>query len=113
MGGPSSLRRFLMLLPLLIVAAYLMAPVNKVQAQGCIEYTVWNEQTRRCECPDQWCCDFYYPFIPYGCEMGEATAEKLPISATLFHLLQYEPQVESNGAEFGRLEFLPIAKQEN
>jgi len=27
-----------------------MAPVIQVQAQGCMEYTVWNEQAQRCEC---------------------------------------------------------------
>ena len=42
MSRPSSPRRFRVLLPLLIVAAYLIAPVSQVQAQGCIEYTVWN-----------------------------------------------------------------------
>jgi len=36
--------------PLLIIAAYLMVPVIQVQAQGCMEYTVWNEQAQRCEC---------------------------------------------------------------
>jgi len=36
--------------PLLIIAAYLVAPVIQVQAQGCMEYTVWNEQAQRCEC---------------------------------------------------------------
>ena len=112
MSRPLSPRHFGVLLPLLLVAAYLMAPVNPVQAQGCIEYTVWNEQTQRCECPDQWCCDFYYPFIPYGCEAEEVTAEKLPISSGLFQLLQYEPQAESNGTELLSLEFLPV-KQNN
>ena len=102
---PSSPRRFRVLLPLLIVAAYLMVPVSQVQAQGCIEYTVWNEQTQRCECPDQWCCDFYWPWVPYGCETGEAMVETPTSSPALFQL-QYEPQMEINGAEFLRLEFL-------
>src|SRR5215208_837355 len=115
MSRPSSLRRFRVLLPLLIVAVYLMVPVNHVQAQGCIEYTVWNPQTQRCECPDQACCDYYCPFIPYGCpdkgtegcpETGEAMVEKLTSSPALFQLLQYEPQAEINGTAFLRLEFL-------
>ena len=46
MSRQSSRRRFRVLLPLLIVAAYLMAPVSQVQAQGCIEYTVWNPANR-------------------------------------------------------------------
>lgn len=120
MSRQSSRRRFRVLLPLLIVAAYLMAPVTQIQAQECIEYTVWNPQTERCECPNQACCDFYCPFIPYGCpekgtegcpETGEAMVEKLTSSSALFQLLQNEPQTEINGAEFLRLEFLPIAKQ--
>jgi len=98
MSRPSNFRPFRVLLPLLLVAAYLMAPVTQVQAQGCIEYTVWNEQHQRCECPDQWCCDFYWPFVPYGCETEEARA--------VFKLLPSEPQKEINGAEFQRLEFL-------
>ena len=118
MSRPSSPRRFMVLVPLLIVAVYLMAPVRQVQAQGCIEYTVWNEQTQRCECPDQACCDFYCPFIPYGCpEKGEgncpteaAMVTKFTGSATLFQLLQYGPQREINGAEFLRLKFLSYSK---
>ena len=91
----------------MMVAAYLMAPVSQVQAQGCIEYTVWNEQTQRCECPDQWCCDFYWPFIPYGCpDKGFAMVEKATSSPALFKLLRYEPQREINGGEFVRLKFL-------
>jgi hypothetical protein len=42
MSRPSSPRRFRVLLPLLIVAAYLMVLVSQVQAQECIEFTVWN-----------------------------------------------------------------------
>jgi hypothetical protein len=95
-------------LPLLIVAAYLMAPVSQVQAQYCIEYTVWNDVTQRCECPNQECCDFYCPFIPYGCpdktdgcpEMGEAMAQKRTSSSALFRLLQYEPHAEINRASW-------------
>jgi len=107
MSRPSSPRRFGVLLGLLIVIAYLITPISRVQAQGCIEYTVWNEQTQRCECPDQWCCDFYWPFIPYGCpDKGGVTAEKLSSPSALFELLQYEPQREISGGEFLRLEFL-------
>ena len=108
MSRRSSPRRLRVLLPLLIVAAYLVAPVSQVQAQGCIEYTVYNPETQRCECPDQWCCDFYWPFIPYGCpdpETEEAMVETRTSSPALFQLLQYEPQAEINGAEFMRLEF--------
>jgi len=87
-----------------------MAPISQVQAQGCIEYTVWNEQNQRCECPDQWCCDFYWPFIPYGCPWPEGSEGvamvDLTRSSAVFHVLQYGPQREINGAEFQRLEFL-------
>lgn len=109
MSRQSSGRRLGALLPLLIVAAYLMVPVSQVQAQGCIDYTEWNEQTQRCECPNQECCDFYCPFIPYGCpakgtegcpEMGEAMAEKRTSSSALFRLLQYKPQAEINRASW-------------
>lgn len=107
MSRPSNPRRFRVLLGLLIVIAYLMAPISQVQAQGCIEYTVWNEQTQRCECPDQSCCDFYWPFIPYGCpDKGGVTAAKLSSPSALSQLLQYEPQREINGGEFLRLQFL-------
>ena len=120
MSRPFSPRRFRVLLPLLMIAAYLtapMAPISQVQAQECIEYTVWNPQTQRCECPDQACCDFYCPFIPYGCpEKGSegcpteaATMAKLS-SSTLFQLLQYGPPKEINGAQFLRLEFLSNSK---
>jgi hypothetical protein len=118
MSRPSSPRRFTVLLPLLLVAVYLIAPVNQVQAQECIEYTVWNPQTQRCECPDQACCDFYCPFIPYGCpdkgsegcpETGAAMVEKLTSSAALVQL-QYKPQREINGARFLRMEFLSYTK---
>jgi hypothetical protein len=107
MNRRSSPRRFRVLLPSLIVAAYLMAPVSQVQAQICIEYTVYNPQTDRCECPDQWCCDFYWPFIPYGCPGPETeeAVETRTSSPVLFQLLQYEPQAEINGAEFMRLQF--------
>ena len=110
MSRPSSPRRFRVLLPLLMVAAYLMAPVSQVQGQECIEYTVWNPVTQRCECPNQACCDFYWPFVPYGCESGEAMVEKLTSPSALYQLLQYEPQREINGAEFLRLEFLSNSK---
>lgn len=107
MSRPSSPRHSRVLLWLLIVTAYLMAPVTQVRAQGCIEYTVWNPETQRCECPDQACCEFYWPFIPYGCPDKEAAmVEKLSSPSALFQLLQYEPQREINGAEFLRLEFL-------
>jgi|ERR1043165_1588 hypothetical protein len=107
MSRPSSPRSFRVLLGLLVVTAYLSTAIPRVQAQGCIEYTVWNEQTQRCECPDQWCCDFYWPFIPYGCpDKGGVTAEKLSSPSALFELLQYEPQREISGGEFLRLEFL-------
>ena len=104
MSRPSNLRRLRGLLPLVLTAAYLMVPVSQVQAQECIEYTVWNPQTQRCECPDQGCCDFYYPFIPYGCP-GKGLEE-----SAVYQLLQYEPQREINGAEFLRLEFLSTSK---
>lgn len=107
MSRRSSLNRFKALLPLLIVAAYLMVPVSQVQAQFCIEYTVWNPQTQRCECPDQACCDFYYPFIPYGCPDKRSRAmEKITSSSPLLQVLQNEPQREINGDEFMRLKFL-------
>lgn len=113
MSRPVNPKRFRVLLPLLMIAAYLMAPIVHVRAQYCIEYTVWNPQTERCECPDQACCDFYCPFIPYGCpEKGSegcptevATMAKLR-SSTLFQILQYGPPKEINGAQFLRMEFL-------
>lgn len=112
MVRPSSPRRFRVLLPLLVVAVYLMAPVSRVQGQECIEYTVWNPQTQRCECPDQACCDFYCPFIPYGCP--EKGSESCPVTgaammrktSALLQLMQHEPQTEINGSKFLRLEFL-------
>lgn len=112
MSRPSSLRRLRVLLPSLIVAVYLMSPVNQVQAQGCIEYTVYNEQTQRCECPDQWCCDFYWPFVPYGCPIGSEGAAMVDLtrSSPVLQVLQYGPQKEINGAEFQRLEFLSYSK---
>ena len=101
MSRPSSPKRLRVLLPLLI-AAYLMVPIRPAQAQGCIEYTVWNPETQRCECPNQECCDFYYPFIPYGCpDKGGRSS-----SSALLQLMQNEPQREINGDEFLRLEFL-------
>ena len=114
MSRPVNPKHFRVLLPLLMITAYLMAPISQVRAQGCIEYTVWNEQTQRCECPDQACCDFYCPFIPYGCpDKGSegcpteaATMAKLSRSSTLFQLLHYGPQKEINGAQFLRLNFL-------
>lgn len=106
MSRPSSPRRFRVLLPLLIVAAYLMVPVSQVQAQECIELTVWNPQTQRCECPDQACCDFYWPFIPYGCPEKGGRAMKIASSSPLLEVLQSEPQREINGDEFLRLKFL-------
>lgn len=77
-------RRFASLLPLLIVVLYLslVAPANQVEATSycppvdCIELTVWNPQTCQCECPDQACCDFYWPFIPHGCPGPEAEVVK-------------------------------------
>ena len=76
--------RFRKLLPFLIVVAALVSapPVSQPQASafceppsgGCIEYTVFNEQTCRCECPNQDCCDFYFPWVPYGCE-GESRSK--------------------------------------
>lgn len=59
-------------LGLLVLCLTPVAPGNRPEtrassAQECIEYTVYNPQTGRCECPNQECCDFYYPFIPYGC----------------------------------------------
>ena len=102
MSRPSSPKRFRALLPLLIVAAYLLVPVSQVQAQYCIEYTVWNPDTQRCECPNQECCDFYYPFIPYGCpDKGGRSG-----SPALLQLFRNEPQTEINGNEFLRLKFL-------
>jgi len=116
MSRPLSLRRLRVLLPLLMIGVYLtapMAPINQVQAQFCIEYTVWNPQTERCECPDQACCDFYCPFIPYGCpEKGsegcptEVAAMAKLRSSRLFQMLQYGPPKEINGAQFLRMEFL-------
>lgn len=77
MRQESSVKRFRTLLPFVILAAYLMsvAPISQPQARsycpppqgGCIEYTVYVEEACRCECPNQECCEFYYPFIPYGC----------------------------------------------
>lgn len=107
MSRTSGRRLFRVLLPLM-VAAYLLAPVSQVQAQGCIEYTVYNEQTQRCECPDQWCCDFYWPFVPYGCPKeseSAAMSNKVTRSTTLFQLL-HKPQKQINGAGFLRLEFV-------
>lgn len=109
MSRQSSRKRFKAMLPLLIIAAYLMAPVSQVQAQGCIEYTVWNEQTQRCECPNQECCDFYCPFIPYGCpdkgtegcpETGEAMAEERTSSSAVLQLMRLEPQADFSRASW-------------
>lgn len=109
MSRQSSRSRFSVLLPLLIVAAYLMTPVSQVQAQGCIEYTVWNEQTQRCECPDQDCCDFYCPFIPYGCpakgtegcpEAGGAMVENRTSSSAVLQLLRFGPNAEVSRASW-------------
>lgn len=75
-----SLRKRLAILAILMTAAVglmLTTPVDQLKAKAwcdppgyCIEYTVFNEYTCRCECPDQWCCEFYYPFVPYGCPIG-------------------------------------------
>ncbi len=75
-------RRRFGLLPALIVIVYLIsvAPISRTQAKsycdpvGCIEYTEWNPATCRCECTNQDCCDFYYPFVPYGCPFNLAAA---------------------------------------
>ena len=70
-------KRFRILLPFLMVIGALLSepPTTKPQTaafcdpppSGCIDLTIFNEQACRCECPDQACCEFYYPFIPYGC----------------------------------------------
>jgi hypothetical protein len=69
-----SLRRKLLqlLLLLLAVGTSLVTPsparaCNPPPWGECIEYTVFNWSTCQCECPNQECCDFYYPFQPYGC----------------------------------------------
>jgi hypothetical protein len=72
----SSGKRLGVLLSLLFVAAYL---TPAVRAQGCLEYTVWNEAHQRCECPDQECCDYWCPFIPYGCP--DKGTEGCPVTA--------------------------------
>lgn len=111
MSRPSNPGRFRVLLALLLVAVYLMAPIiTQVQAQECIEFTVWNPQTQRCECPNQACCEFYFPFIPYGCESEGEMGENLTNSSALLQLLQFEPQTEIDGAAFLRLEFLSNGK---
>lgn len=117
MSRQSSRKRFEVVLSLLIIAAYLViAPVSQVQAQGCIEYTVWNEETQRCECPNQECCDFYCPFIPYGCpdkgtagcpETGEAMAEERTSSSAVLQLLLLEPQAEFSRASWTRRVWQP------
>jgi hypothetical protein len=67
-------RLFLLLILTAVVSLTLAPPVRQTQARlcdpppaGCIELTVWNPQTCQCECPDQACCDFYWPFTPHGC----------------------------------------------
>ena len=63
--------RFLRLaaVPLCLLAvSWSGRPAQSCEYTGfCIEYTVFNPETCHCECPDQDCCAFYYPFIPYGC----------------------------------------------
>ena len=110
MSRQSSRKTFKVVLPLLIITAYLMAPVSQVQAQFyCIEYTVWNEQTQRCECPNQECCDFYCPFIPYACPetweggcagTGEAMAEESTSSSAVLQLMRLEPQADFSRASW-------------
>jgi hypothetical protein len=67
-----------MLLPLMIVAAFFVLSSQPQPTQAevlcnpppwieCIEYTEWSYQNCRCECVTQSCCEFYYPFVPYGC----------------------------------------------
>lgn len=94
MRQESSIKRFRTLLPFMILAAYLMsvAPISQPQARSycpgpqgeCIELTVWNEQTCQCECPNQECCEFYWPFIPNGCPpkgiSHASEAKQVPIS---------------------------------
>jgi|GEM_PF-6150180 len=74
-----SLQKRLAILAVLMISAVglmLTTPVSQLEASACeqyaycIEYTVWNEYTCRCECPNQECCEFYYPFVPYGCPIG-------------------------------------------
>lgn len=91
MNKQASRKRFRTLLPFLLVVASLVSapPVSQPQASAfcnpppgyCIEFTVWNEQNCRCECPDQACCEFYYPFIPYGCE-GESSSQTKSVTLT-------------------------------
>jgi hypothetical protein len=69
-------KRLGVLLSLLFVAAYL---TPSARAQGCIEYTEWNEAHQRCECPNQECCDYWCPFIPYGCP--DKGTEGCPVTA--------------------------------
>jgi hypothetical protein len=87
MNKQASRKHFRILLPFLIIVAYLMsvAPISQPQAnsfcplaQGCIEFTVYNPQTGRCECPNQECCDFYVSggFVPYGCEGNPSSQAK-------------------------------------
>jgi CXCXC repeat len=67
-------RLFWLLLLTVLVSLALTPPAEQTRASlcdpppaGCIELTVWNPQTCQCECPDQACCEFYYPFTPHGC----------------------------------------------
>lgn len=87
MSKQASRRLFRTLLLFLVIVVYLIsvAPVSQPQAVSscnppplyCIEYTVWNEENCRCECPNQECCDFYYPFVPFGCDGNPAKASSL------------------------------------
>ena len=89
MSKHATRKNFRMLLPFLIIVAYLMsvAPINHPQASSycnpppgleCIELTVWSDQNCRCECQTQECCDFYYPgFVPYGCPGNPAMLDSL------------------------------------
>ncbi|HWN11362.1 MAG TPA: hypothetical protein VNO50_19195 [Pyrinomonadaceae bacterium] len=70
-------KRLTILLALVMITLCLLpgTPASRLEANTysceqyayCIEYTVFNEYACRCECPNQECCEFYYPFIPYGC----------------------------------------------
>lgn len=98
----------------------LASPAKRVEARafcepppgGCIELTVWNDQACRCECPDQSCCGYYWPFVPYGCDGNPASAQRKSVNvkqaraglgnATREQLLAAFGQGELPGIDGGR-----------